>query len=552
MALYKLNAADALANRKLPFSGWGQRDQPNRVEPVALPGFETPFKLELGEDIFTIGSCFARNVETALRDRGFCVPARQLFEQPDFKGMNPGIMNNFGVASIYNEFSWALEPDTDFDFEKNIVQTGTDRWSDIHIITSIKPAPRDAVFKMRKAILDVTASVVNCRVVIMTLGLNEVWYDLEQDIYLNTAPSPRVLAAFPDRFEFHVLDFEETLGFLTKTIQLLKEKSRADQQIILTVSPVPLGNTMRPQDVMVANCYSKSCLRTATEHICMTNDHVTYFPSYESITLSDRKIAWERDLTHVTKEIVQTNVGRMVQAYTPGSTVIDGINSAIEKGSYLELENEAVRLLTADKTEANRFFDQFAPNGSETNRFAFSAAQHYLRVNNPTSARQQINYLGQSDGSFERAMIDGPLAFAEGNHDAVISSLAKFVHTTRKQTAVFWVTLIRSYGMCGDAKNAKGVALAWITAAPARKTDVLLTLAKAVIMTDPAMAVNSFKVAFADTPTPMWRDQIAYAEALYRSGDKDAAQTHFANLKPATHGEQAAFDKLGTLLGAGI
>jgi len=46
-------------------------------------------------------------------------------------------------------------------------------------------------------------------------------------------------------------------------------------------------------------------------------ERVDYFPSYESVTLSDRSLAWRDDLIHVKPEIVATNVGRMAAAYAP-------------------------------------------------------------------------------------------------------------------------------------------------------------------------------------------------------------------------------------------
>jgi hypothetical protein len=77
-----------------------------------------------------------------------------------------------------------------------------------------------------------------------------------------------------------------------------------------------LTATYRDADVMTANCYSKSVLRTAAEEITQTFDFVHYFPSFESITLSDRSVAYTDDEIHVSQDIVDLNIGRMVQAYT--------------------------------------------------------------------------------------------------------------------------------------------------------------------------------------------------------------------------------------------
>ncbi len=109
MPLIRISSEIAVQNRKNnPFAQWGERGAPNRVEPIATPSFDVPFKLVHGEPIFTVGSCFARNVETELANRGFEIPARALFRRPEFSNLDSGIINNYGTPSIYNEFAWAF------------------------------------------------------------------------------------------------------------------------------------------------------------------------------------------------------------------------------------------------------------------------------------------------------------------------------------------------------------------------------------------------------------------------------------------------------------
>jgi hypothetical protein len=550
MTLLKLKAEQALENRKLRGSGWGSRNETNRVEPVALPYFDVPFQFEPGEPIFTIGSCFARNVEAVLRERGFRVPARQMFELDEFRELNPAIMNNFGVASIANEFAWALDPQQAFDFDRNIVETGADRWVDLHIITSEKPRPRGEVVARRLAIIDVTRSVRDCRVVIMTLGLVEVWYDCEQGIYLNAAPNARVLARWPERFELHVLDFPETLAFMERSIALLRTFCRSDQQIILTVSPVPLTNTLRPDDVMVANSYSKSCLRTVAEHICLKYDNVTYFPSYESVTLTDRKIAWADDLVHVTPEIVRTNVGRMVNAFVPSIAEYDVLESAAAKGELLELENEAVKASESSRDEATIFFERFADYGRKSPRLAMSAARHYLRMGDVDRAVQQIEWLPQSEASYERSLIEGQLAYAEGRHADAVSLLAPWLRKNAKHSLQYWMTLIRGSAANGDVNAARSYMLDWCKAAPKRRLTALGTFAAAVTRSDPEAAVDAYRTVLAETIDPPWTQQIRFIEALTNAGRTAEALTELKKLKPASHSEQIAYDRMAGVLGA--
>src|SRR4051794_29366414 len=91
---------------------WPKRDGgENRVEPIAKPVFRPGFKLQPGDSIFTIGSCFARNVERELVKRGFDIPAWRVLKQDEdeFTKFGPNILNNYSVASIYNEVAWALD-----------------------------------------------------------------------------------------------------------------------------------------------------------------------------------------------------------------------------------------------------------------------------------------------------------------------------------------------------------------------------------------------------------------------------------------------------------
>ncbi|WP_203531257.1 GSCFA domain-containing protein [Pseudoroseicyclus tamaricis] len=87
---------------------------------------------------------------------------------------------------------------------------------------------------------------------------------------------------------------------------------------MLTVSPVPMVRSFTGQDVLEANSYSKSLLRVAAEMARERLAFVDYFPSYESVTLTDRSRAYGPDRIHPTAEIVELNVGRMLAAYRQG------------------------------------------------------------------------------------------------------------------------------------------------------------------------------------------------------------------------------------------
>jgi tetratricopeptide (TPR) repeat protein len=88
--------------------------------------------------------------------------------------------------------------------------------------------------------------------------------------------------------------------------------------MILSVSPVPFKATYSGQDAIVANTYSKSVLRAAAEEFVEAHDNVDYFPSFEMVTLSDRKAAYCDDNIHVQPAMVNRIMELAVSRYVPG------------------------------------------------------------------------------------------------------------------------------------------------------------------------------------------------------------------------------------------
>lgn len=315
MPISKISASEAIETIKSnPNSRWPQRADFNRLSPMAKPVFSTDFTLPAGGKIFTIGSCFARNVEGALRRCGFDLPALDVLARDDeFAAIGSQVMNNYGVPSIYNELRWAFEDEID---EDTCFYQSRNGWIDLHTINRLRDNDLETLRTRRRALRDSYRSIADCDAVIITLGLSEVWFDTQSGLYLNMPPRRSVLREAPDRFELHTLSYGETIQYLRDAIDLIHKHGRTGIQVIVTVSPVPLNATYRDMDVMLANTYSKSVLRAAAEEITHLNDFVHYFPSYESITLSERSVAYKDDEIHVTQDIIDLNISRMMDAYT--------------------------------------------------------------------------------------------------------------------------------------------------------------------------------------------------------------------------------------------
>ncbi len=314
--LEEISGKDAFSNLRNNQSGtWPQRETANRVEPICIPAFQAPFTLEPGSSVFTIGSCFARNVEKSLIRLGFDIPTHRAVAV----GQSTSVLNNYTAPSMLNEVGWALDETASFNPDKYLYEIGG-KVVDLHLGGRwALPTSLETAIERRKSIGDAYASLKKCRLVILTLGLAEAWYDRELKVYLNSPPMKSLLESFPNRFVVRVLSQSEVVRTLLSLFEKVRAHSEAKSvRFVITVSPVPLQSTFRKDmDVVLANCYSKATLRSAAEEVALSAQDISYYPSFESITVTDRKIAWEDDMVHVRQEMIDINVSRMVTEFCP-------------------------------------------------------------------------------------------------------------------------------------------------------------------------------------------------------------------------------------------
>src|SRR5262249_28215480 len=172
-------------------------------------------------------------------------------------------------------------------------------WYDPHTNPTLEFVGFEETLERRSLMQAVTKRIRNCRAVIVTLGLAEVWRDAKADVFVNRTPIPSLFKSDPDRYEFQLSSFAENLTNLETIYTLLSRYAHPDIHIIVTVSPVPLMNTFSTMDIVVANAWAKSLLRAVAQEWATAHLNVDYFPSYEIVQSSDRAAAWERDLRHV-------------------------------------------------------------------------------------------------------------------------------------------------------------------------------------------------------------------------------------------------------------
>ncbi|PIB26740.1 hypothetical protein BFP76_10815 [Amylibacter kogurei] len=288
-----------------------------RLHPYAQPAVKAGFQFDKNAKIFASGSCFARNIEKSLK----FINANVVSSDPAALAHHPEktafqLYNKYTIHSILNEFKWALS-DAGKTQTETLVEIAPDKYIDLQISPSYDVSGTfDEMAAQRLAYNQSFGAAANADVIIITLGLVEAWYDCETGVYLNLAPPKPLIQKYPNRFEFHLLDYDDIMNALCETYDLLR-KGRKDNppKMLFTVSPVGLASTFREQDVLIANCYSKSVQRAAIDAFVATHD-ASYFPSYEYVTLTDRKFAWgQQDYRHVRQETVDRIMADVLLAY---------------------------------------------------------------------------------------------------------------------------------------------------------------------------------------------------------------------------------------------
>lgn len=532
MPIIALNGPEAMRIRKAnDLATWGNRTEENRVEPIAKPAFDAPFKLRAGEKVFTIGSCFARNVEAELIDRGFEIPMRDLFKTPAFSGLPPEIVNNFGTPSIYNELAWAFG-EQQFDESKAIVKVGDGRFVDLHMVNSVRPGPYDEVLARRRGLLNATRSLADCRVLVMTLGLAEVWWDEEAQTYLNTAPLPTVMNAAADRFALHVLSYSECYEYLKKAMDIAFAHGRDDLRVILTVSPVPMMATHRRSDVITANSYSKSVLRTAAEHIVEEDDRISYFPSYESVTLSDRRLAWMDDMVHVTRDMVGVNVDRMVDAFTgnphPVERQLPGISDLpSENGKALFLADQA---RSARAMDDSQFFEEHRDAAQTSPTFALEYAKFLFTQRIYDGALEVLTNNDQVEADLLRAKI----LFRKRRYTDAADAARKVCNVNPKGKAQ-WQLRLDIAAAQQQLEAIAAIEEEWLATCTAKREHILSLVGSAFRKAgDPARALERLRKSGIQPSDAEGFAAVEWAWALLELGEHEEVRDIVRNFAPRT------------------
>lgn len=286
-------------------------------------GFEPrpTFTITPEDRVLVMGSCFAVEILKALTARGF-----------DASDADLGLQYN--APSMLQQWRWATgAPIESGSLIPVIDRKGEPRVADPCAYRRRTFADVDEAVAARALLAaDLGAALQAAGVVVLTFGLVEVWRDEEAGVDLNITPPAEAILESPSRYRCVRQTHAQSLEAMASIFRVI-HRANPSAKVVATVSPVPLAATFTGPDVLIANCYSKSTLRSAlTEAIDSAKSEspkqkIDYFPSYELVTLCERSDVWrptnehgEPDGRHVRPEFVQDVIMRcFLGAYT-GST----------------------------------------------------------------------------------------------------------------------------------------------------------------------------------------------------------------------------------------
>jgi hypothetical protein len=319
-----------------PYSFWNKSPSsaqrstdPDHAANRILDGYFTPrlikgdLTLERSQDVFTMGSCFAREIEHALRRRGFTIASMDipLLETGDFRGedgkVSTGFFHRFNVPSMAQEFQRVVG-DIEFDESRSLlVDVGNSVYDLNYFGPTLPRRDRAGAVARRRMAGELVQRFTRSRVIIVTLGLCEAWYHKPSELYCNSVAGD-VLARRRDEFEFREIGYEENLASLEVIRDsIAKHHIDGSYRFVVTVSPVPLLSTFSDDDIVVANCRAKTTLRAVAAAFCERHTDAIYFPSFEIAMYSNPELVWRPDRVHVRPEcvahITETFIGRFVK-----------------------------------------------------------------------------------------------------------------------------------------------------------------------------------------------------------------------------------------------
>jgi hypothetical protein len=320
----RLPASEAFANKDAPLAQWPTARRRLRSG-LVMPTITPSFQMKPGEEVFTMGSCFARNIERHLARAGFRIPTHAFLLPAHETRQNisgPGRGLTLFTPPVFRQvIEWSERimlrhgRVTSEDCEPYAFRMSDGLVLDLGL-SEINPVPHERFVARRQELFDVYLRAFSADCIVLTPGLIETWLDTKTDHHIHITPMHKGAALDNSRFEFEAVGYQQCFDDLDAVVRIIR-RHNPSSRFIVTVSPVPLYTTFTGQDVIVANSQSKGTLVAACTELCRQHRLVDYFPSYETVTLSRRGV-WQKDRRHVTDRLVAKIVESLAAHYIAG------------------------------------------------------------------------------------------------------------------------------------------------------------------------------------------------------------------------------------------
>lgn len=271
--------------------------------------------------IASMGSCFAREIRTALLRRGYNYITEEA-HHPAAAHASAAWERTYNTFSMRQIFEYTFEdwqPDLRW-WRSPASGRIQDPYRRIILYDSLEEAEAD--FKRHRACS--RRALERAEVLILTLGLVEIWEDRTDGSVICLPSGPYVNEGGEmSRYRFRVSRYPENLDNLER-IHTIMQRHNPGCRLLVTVSPVHLWATFRADaDVISASCNSKSTLRAAADEFVSRHENVFYFPAFEMATiyqpLMDRTWFSEgKENFHVNKKVVRFIMEQFFRHYTAG------------------------------------------------------------------------------------------------------------------------------------------------------------------------------------------------------------------------------------------
>jgi hypothetical protein len=304
------------------FESWqvwpGSFDNPPVDGNYPLPA-KPGLKITRSTPIASMGSCFAREIKRRLLQHGYHYLCEEIHHPAAIHASAAWerVYNTFCLRQIFEytfetwkpELRWWVAPQS---------RKAQDPYRRVILYEDIEEAEAD----FERHILHSRRALERAQVLILTLGLTEIWQDRIDGSVISLPSGPYVNEGGDmRRYEFRVSRYAENLENLER-IHAIMTRHNPGCRLLITLSPVNLWATFRKDmDVISASCNSKSTLRAAADEFAVRHDNVFYFPAFEMATiyqpLSGRTYFAEgRENFHVNKATVKFIMRHFFQYYS--------------------------------------------------------------------------------------------------------------------------------------------------------------------------------------------------------------------------------------------